>query len=64
MGELRHNGNEQKGAWFRMHGSKIDRSGKFGFENKYTAYELGYDELTKNTAEVKRYPVSYTHRCR
>ena len=63
MGELRHNGNEQKGAWFRMHGSKIDRSGKFGFENKYTAYELGYDELTKNTAEVKRYQgaaLSYT----
>ena len=63
MGELRHNGNEQKGAWFRMHGSKIGRSGKFGFENKYTAYELGYDELTKNTAEVKRYQgaaLSYT----
>ena len=55
MGELRHNENEQKGAWFRMNGSKIGRSGKFGFENKYTAYELGYDTLTKNTAKVKRY---------
>lgn len=63
MGELRHNGDEQNGAWFRTHGSKIGRSGKFGFENKYTAYELGYDELTKNTAEVKRYQgaaLSYT----
>ena len=63
MGELRHNGDEQNGAWFRTHGSKIGRSGKFGFENKYMAYELGYDELTKNTAEVKRYQgaaLSYT----
>lgn len=63
MGELRHNGDEQNGAWFRTHGSKIGCSGKFGFENKYTAYELGYDELTKNTAEVKRYQgaaLSYT----
>ena len=63
MGELRHNGDEQTGAWFRTHGSKIGRSGKFGFENKYTTYELGYDELTKNTAEVKRYQgaaLSYT----
>ena len=55
MGELRNNGEDAKGAWFRVQGSKIGRSGKFGFENKYTAYELGYDELTKNTAEVKRY---------
>ena len=55
MGELRHNGEEDQGAWFRVKGSKIGRSGKFGFENKYTAYELGYDELTKNTADVKRY---------
>ncbi len=55
MGELRNNSDDAKGAWFRVQGSKIGRSGKFGFENKYTAYELGYDELTKNTAEVKRY---------
>lgn len=55
MGELRHNGEDTAGAWFRMNGSKIGRSGKFGFENKYTAYELGYDKLTKDTAEVKCY---------
>ena len=47
MGELRQNGDDVKGAWFRVKGSKIGRAGKFCFENKYTAYELGYDELTK-----------------
>lgn len=55
MGELRHNGEESKGAWFRVKGSKIGRDGKFGFENKYTAYELGYDEVTKRTEEKTRY---------
>ena len=63
MGELRHNGEEAKGAWFRVKGSKIGRNGKFGFENKYTAYELGYDEVTKRTAEKTRYQgaaLSYT----
>ena len=51
MGELRHNGEESKGAWFRVKGSKIGRDGKFGFENKYTAYELGYDEVIKRTED-------------
>ena len=63
MGELRHNGEAAKGAWFRVKGSKIGREGKFGFENKYTAYELGYDEVTKRTAEKTRYQgaaLSYT----
>lgn len=63
MGELRHNGEEAKGAWFRVNGSKIGREGKFGFENKYTAYELGYDEVTKRTEEKTRYQgaaISYT----
>ena len=55
MGELRNNGEDAKGAWFRMQGSKIGRSGSFGFENKYTAYELGYDEVTKRTEDVTRY---------
>lgn len=40
MGELRHNGDDAKGVWFRVNGSKIGRSGSWGFENKYTAYEL------------------------
>lgn len=63
MGELRHNGEDVKGAWFRVKGSKIGRDGKFGFENKYTAYELGYDEVTKRTEEKTRYQgaaISYT----
>ena len=46
MGELRHNGEEEQGAWFRVKGSKISRDSKFGFENKYTAYELGYDQVS------------------
>lgn len=49
MGELRHNGEETQGAWFRLRGTKIGRDGKFDFENKYTSYELGYDTITKNT---------------
>lgn len=63
MGELRHNGEEAKGAWFRVKGSKIGRSGKFGFDNKYTAYELGYDEVAKRTVDKTRYQgaaISYT----
>ena len=63
MGELRNNGEAAKGAWFRMQGSKIGRKGDFGFENKYTAYELGYDEVTKRTEDVTRYQgmaLSYT----
>ena len=63
MGELRHNGEEEKGIWVRMNGNKIGRKGNFGFENRYTAYEMGYDELVKNTDEVKRYQgfaLSYT----
>lgn len=63
MGELRHNGEEAKGAWFRVKGSKIGRGGKFGFDNKYTAYELGYDEVAKRTVDKTRYQgaaISYT----
>ena len=55
MGELRHNGEETQGAWFRLRGSKIGRDGKFSFENKYTAYELGYDAVTKRTEDKVRY---------
>lgn len=55
MGELRHNGEEARGAWFRLRGTKIGRDGKFDFENKYTSYELGYDTITKNTDDKIRY---------
>lgn len=55
MGELRHNGDDSKGVWFRVNGSKIGHSGSWGFENKYTAYELGYDEVIKRTDDFVRY---------
>ena len=29
MGELRHNGDDAKGVWFRVNGSKIGRSGSW-----------------------------------
>ena len=63
MGELRNNGENAKGAWFRVSGGKIGRSGRFDFANKYTGYELGYDEVTKRTEAVTRYQgvaLSYT----
>ena len=63
VGELRHNGAAAKGAWFRVSGSKIGQSGGFGFANKYTGYELGYDEVAKRTEDFVRYngvALSYT----
>ncbi len=55
MGDLRHNGEDEKGAWFRVRGSKISRDDNGAFENKYTTYELGYDNLAKETEDYKRY---------
>ena len=55
MGELRLNGEDTQGVWFRIRGAKIGRDGSFDFENKYTAYELGYDAVTKQTADKTRY---------
>lgn len=63
VGELRLNGAEERGAWFRVKGSRLSRDGGFGFENKYKTYELGYDELVKNADGLKRYlgaALSYT----
>lgn len=55
MGDLRHNGEDEKGAWFRVRGSKISRDDSAAFENKFTTYELGYDVLDKETEDYKRY---------
>ena len=55
MGDLRHNGEDEKGAWFRVRGAEISRDGEASFENKYTVYELGYDEMTKKTDRFTRY---------
>ena len=63
MGELRNNGGDEQGAWFRVHGSKINRDDNAAFENQYTSYELGYDQVTKKTEDVTRYTgaaLSYT----
>lgn len=63
MHELRTNGADENGAWFRVYGSEIGRNGDFGFENKYTTYQLGYDTAVKRTDDVTRYQgiaLSYT----
>ena len=63
MGELRNNGADEEGAWFRVHGSKISRDDNAAFENEYTTYELGYDQITKQTDDMVRYTgaaLSYT----
>lgn len=63
MGELRNNGDDEQGAWFRAHGGKISRDNNAAFENQYTSYELGYDQITKKTEDVTRYTgaaLSYT----
>ena len=63
MGELRANGADEQGAWFRVHGSKISHDDIAGFENQYTSYELGYDQVTKQTEDMTRYTgaaLSYT----
>ena len=63
MGDLRHGGIDEKGAWFRMKGSKTGRDGTYGFDSKYRHYELGYDEIMKQTEQFTRYggvSLSYT----
>lgn len=63
MGELRLNGADEQGAWFRMHGSEMSRNDNAAFENKYTSYEFGYDQVTKQTDDMIRYTgaaLSYT----
>ena len=63
MGELRLNGNDEQGAWFRVKGTKINHGGNLGFENEYTSYELGYDKLVKQNEEKSCYQgvaLSYT----
>ncbi len=53
MGELRNNGEDEQGVWIRVKGAKTGRDNSF--ENKYTHYELGYDQLVKNDHREKRY---------
>lgn len=63
MGDLRQQGEAAKGVWVRLKGGKLSHDGKYGFENKYTMYELGYDNVMKKTADYTRYggvSVSYS----
>ena len=55
LGDLRHKGADEKGIWVRVKGAKIGRNGNFGFKNKYTHYELGYDEVMKAKPNYTRY---------
>ena len=63
MGELRHNGEAEQGVWFKLKGTKISReSSKFGFVNKYSTYELGYDRVAKKTDKMTQYQgVAFTY---
>lgn len=63
MGDLRHNGPDDAGIWFRISGSKISRDDGVNFENEYVSYELGYDKVVKQTDKATRYQgiaLSYT----
>lgn len=55
MGDLRQQGGDAQGVWVRLKGGKLSHDGKYGFENKYTMYELGYDQVMKKTADYTRY---------
>ncbi|WP_455653252.1 autotransporter outer membrane beta-barrel domain-containing protein [Phascolarctobacterium sp.] len=55
MGDLRQQGEDAQGVWVRLKGGKLSHDGKYGFENKYTMYELGYDQVMKKTADYTRY---------
>lgn len=55
MGDLRHNGDKEKGIWFRMKGTKVGRNGVNGFDTEYTQFQLGYDKKTVETADYVRY---------
>lgn len=55
MGDLRHQGDSEKGLWFRMKGSKIGRNDSFRFRNNYQHYELGYDKVIAKNDRYTRY---------
>ena len=55
MGDLRKNGGEEQGAWVRLSGSNIKRSGNFSFENKFNRYEFGYDQKLRATDKITVY---------
>lgn len=52
MGDLRHETNNEEGVWVRAKGGKYSGD---GFSNRHTMYQLGYDDVVKNTDKLKRY---------
>lgn len=52
MGDLRHETNNEEGVWVRVKGGKYSGD---GFSNRHTMYQLGYDDVVKNTDKPKRY---------
>lgn len=52
MGDLRHETNNEEGVWVRVKGGKYNGD---GFSNRHTMYQLGYDDVVKNTDKLKRY---------
>lgn len=52
MGDLRHEINNEEGVWVRVKGGKYSDD---GFSNRHTMYQLGYDDVVKNTDKLKRY---------
>ena len=52
MGDLRHETNNEAGIWVRVKGGKYSGD---GFSNRHTMYQLGYDDVVKNTDKLKRY---------
>lgn len=52
MGDLRHETNNEEGVWVRVKGGKYSGD---GFSNRHTMYQLGYDDVVKNTDKLKRY---------
>ena len=52
MGDLRHETNNDEGVWVRVKGGKYSGD---GFSNRHTMYQIGYDDVVKNTDKLKRY---------
>lgn len=52
MGDLRHETNNEEGVWVRVKGGKYSDD---GFSNRHTMYQIGYDDVVKNTDKLKRY---------
>lgn len=55
MGELHSGIQGKEGIWARVKGSEIQRDGQFPFEDKYTTYEVGYDQLASHQADWDHY---------